>query len=392
MLRVARRKGYGMKTQAAQRAGCTGTGAASEGVGSELFQELARMVAALSEVQGLRSFSLPYPDLAQRALDRTVIHCLDVGETPPRSLPELWGWCRTRPAGDPLFAVPASLVTSDATLVHPAGQMPTRTCLEVASHGLDGGEAAQARALLSELEARCGIRARFLQCRRFLAHRPVVHQQDRFEPGWNRDVWTRVKDLYGPLPEHLLVDGHFLRCPSCGLPALPRNGTTPLPGPSSTNEVIWCEGENCPRDASPELVREPNQARILRRSLRTFLALPHRTEQAVGDVLDRAGIIREALPQTLSACRLTDTGSRVADIQVHDRLQPALLAAYLADGAPLPDLTFVVVPEELAGSNGYREAFTEALPPLLRDRLVLTTPVDLVPGLERTRREEMDDA
>ncbi|WP_419667569.1 hypothetical protein [Streptomyces sp. 2-1] len=381
-----------MRAGAARRADRPDTGEESEGAGSELFRELARMVAGLAEVQGLRSFALPYPGLAQRALDRTVMHCLDVGETPPRSLPELWEWCRTKPAGDPLFAGSALLVTPGATLVHPVGRMPTRSCLEVASHGPDGGVAAHARALLGDLEARCGTGERYRQCRSFLARHPVVHQQDRFGPGWSKAVWSRVKDLYGPLPESLLVDSDFLRCPSCGLPALPRDRAVPVPGPSATDADIWCEGEDCPRDDPPELIRDPEQTWILRRPLRTFLALPHRTEEAALDVLDRAGIDHEALSGPLSAYRLRDSGPGIVDIQVYDRLQPALLAAHLADSAPLADRTLVVVPDALAGRHGYRRAFTDALPALLRDRLVLTTPVDLVPDLGRTRKEEKDDA
>lgn len=382
-----------MRGEAARRAGRPAAGEASGAVGSELFHELARMVAALAEVRGLRSFTLPYPGRAQRALDRTVTHCLDVGETPPKSLPELWEWCRTRPADDPLFAVPASLVTPGTTLVHPAGRMPTRSCLEVASHGPDGGVAARARALLGDLEARCGTGERYRQCRRFLARHPVVQQRDRFGLSWSKAVWSRVKDLYGPLPESLLVDGVFLCCPSCGLPALSPDRAVPVPGPSATDADLWCEGEECPRDAPPTLIREPDQAWILRRPLRTFLALPHRTEEAAREALDRAGIDHEALPGPLSAYRLRAAAPGTVAIQVYDRLQPALLAAHLTDGAPpVADRTFVVVPAALAGRNGYREAFTDALPPPLRDRLVLTTPVDLVPDLERARREEKDDA
>ncbi|MFD8933878.1 hypothetical protein ACFV0R_01230 [Streptomyces sp. NPDC059578] len=350
-------------------------------MGTELFCELARMVAALAEIQGLRSFALPYPGLAQRALDRMVMHCLDVGENPPRSLPELWEWCRTRPADDALFAVPASRVTPGTTLVHPVGRMPTRSCLEVASYGPDGGVAAHARALLVDLEARCGAGERYRQCRTFLARHPVVHQQDRFGPGWSNAVWSRVKELYRPLPESLLVDGVLLRCPSCGMPALPREQAVPLPGPSAADRDVWCEGEECPHDGPPELIREPDQTWILRRSLRMFLALPHLIEEAALDELDHARIGYELVPGSLCAYRLRDTGPEVLGIQVHDRLQPALLAAHLTDGEPLADRTLVVVPEALAERDDYRDAFTEALPEPLRERLVLTTPVDLVPDL-----------
>ncbi|WP_329193616.1 hypothetical protein [Streptomyces sp. NBC_01435] len=373
-------------------AGRTDTRETPEDVGSELFRELARMVAALADIQQLRSFALPYPGYAQRALDRTVMHCLDIGETPPRSLPELWEWCRTRPADDSLFAAPASLVTPGTTLVHPVGRMPTRSCLEVASHGPDGGVVAHARGLLGDLEARCGTGERYRKCRSFLARHPVVDQRDRFGPGWSKDVWSRVKDLYGPLPESLLVDDEFLRCPSCGLPALPRNGPAPVFGLPATDADIWCEGEECPRDTPPELIREPDQTWILRRSLRTFLVLPHRTEESAREVLDRVGIDHEALSGPLPAYRLRSTGTGTVDVQVYDRLQPALLAAHLSGSAPSADRVLVVVPDALAGRDGYRKAFTDALPALLRHRLVLTTPVNLVPDLERARREEKDDA
>ncbi|MFJ7327894.1 hypothetical protein ACIQVN_16905 [Streptomyces cyaneofuscatus] len=361
-----------------------------------LFRELARTVAALAEVQGLRSFALPYPGLAQRALDRTVLHCLDIGETPPKSLPELWEWCRARPSDDPLFAVPASLLAPGTTLVHPVGRMPTRSCLELASYGPDGGVAAHAGALLADLEARCGTGERYRRCRRFLARHPVVHQQDRFGPGWSKAVWSQVKDLYGPLPESLLVDGVFLRCPVCGLPALPRERDQPVSGPPATEDGLWCEGEECPRDDAPELIRDPEQAWILRSPLRMFLALPHRTEEAAREALDRAGIGHEALPAPLCAYRLTDTGpstgSDTVDIQVYDRLQPALLAAHLTDGAMPADRILVVVPQALAGRDGYRETFVDSLPAPLRDRLVLTTPADLVPDLGQVRGEKENDA
>ncbi|WP_159046169.1 hypothetical protein [Streptomyces sp. MMG1121] len=381
-----------MRAGSAGRADRPDAGEAPEGVGSDLFGELARMVAALSEVQGLRSFTLPYPGLAQRALDHTVMRCLEAGESPPRSLPELWEWCRTRPSDDSLFAVPSSLVSPGTTLVHRVGRMPTRSCLEVASHGPGGGVAAHARALLGDLHARSGTEERYRQCRAFLARHPVVHQQDRFAPGWNRAVWSRVKDFYGPLPEFLLADGDFLYCPSCRLPSLPRDSAVPVPGPSGTGAEVWCEGEDCPRDAPPQLIREPDQAWILQRSLRWYLVLPHRTDEAAREALERAEVAYETLPGLLPAYRLCDTGPRIVDIQVYDRLQPALLAAHLTDNTPLADRTLVVVPDALAGRDGYRQAFTDALPALLRDRLVLTTPMDLVPDLGQARREEKDDA
>lgn len=352
--------------------------AGSAGVGTELFCELARMVAALGETQGLRSFTLPYPAFAQRALDRTVMHCLDVGEPPPKSLPGLWEWCRSRRAGDPFFEVPASFVAADATLVHSVGRMPTRTCLEVASHGRAAGVTAEARVLLDDLEARCGSTELYRRCRRFLARHPMVHQEDRRTLGWNKAVWSKVKALYQPLPESLRVDGLSLRCTSCGLPALTCGRTAPVPGRPLADEEIWCEGEECLRDDGLELIREPDLTLLLRRSLRAFLVLPHQVEESVLKELDGAGIEYEAVPGRLCAYRLRDIGSESLDVQVYDRIQPSLLAAHLADGAPLADRTFVVLPRRLAERDGYRAKFTAALPDSLRERLVPATPMNLV--------------
>ncbi|MER8231456.1 hypothetical protein [Streptomyces sp. NPDC094049] len=376
--------------------------------GSELFRELARMVTSLSEEEGLRSFSLPYSGLAQRALDRTVAHCIDIGETPPTSLPELWEWCLRRRADDRLFKVPASFVTPETTLVHPIGRMPTRACLEVASHGPIGGMAGEARVLLNELEARCGSTERYQACRRFLARRPVVHQRDR-GPGWNRAVWSHVKDFYRPLPEFLLVGEVFPYCPTCRLPARPSDPTTDLPGQPSSHEKLWCEGEECPRDHGFELIRDPRLAMVLRRSLRAFLVLPYLVEEAALGALDNAGIAYTPVSGQPAAYRLPGVGPGTPEIRVYDRLQPALLAAHIADSVNSASRTIVVVPQRNADRAGYREGFTEALPPALRGRVVVTTPADLVRGLaapddsdgsgragregpESTHGEEKDDA
>lgn len=346
--------------------------------GSALFCELAGVIAALAEHESLRSFTLPYPSAAQRALDRTVLHCLQLGEPPPRSLPELWAWCRWRSAGDSLFQVPASLVTPDATLVHPVGLAPTRTCLELTSHMPEGGVEREARVLLAGLAARCGSTEQYQRCRRFLACHPVVHQQDRFAGGWSKAVWSRVKEFYRPLPESLLAGGTFLNCLVCGLPALLRDRKVPDQGAPVAGPDTWCEGEVCPHGERLGLIRDPDRSWLLRRGLRAFLALPRRVEETALDRLERAGIGYEALPDGLGTYRLrgTRTGSR--HIQVYDRVQPALLAARCIEReTSLPDLMLVVVAQRFADCHDYRGSFTAALPDELRDRVLLTGPRDL---------------
>ncbi|MEU5162048.1 hypothetical protein AB0G74_20925 [Streptomyces sp. NPDC020875] len=368
-----------MRARTAGRPGPGPGGDEASTAGTRLFLALARVVAAMAEIRGVRSFTLPYPNAAQHALDRAVTHCLDIGEAPPRSLPELLRWCRVRTSDDRLFGVPASLVTPGSTLVHPVGLFPTRTCLEAASHGEPGGVEREAHTLLGDLADRCGYDERFRRCRSFLARHPVVQQRDRFGPGWSTSVWTRVRGLYQPLPTSLVVDGLAVRCPVCGLPALPgRGGRTPLPGQRTADDEIWCEGESCPRDADFELIREPEETLVLRRSLRAFLVLPYRVETAALKALAGAGIEYGALPGSSGGYHLPAAGTGTVDLRMYDRTQPGLLAARLAESPPLADRTFVVVPPRLAARDGYRAAFTAALPGPLRERLVLTAPDDLV--------------
>ncbi|WP_329179606.1 hypothetical protein [Streptomyces sp. NBC_01477] len=353
-----------------------------EDAGTRLYRELSRIVVALADHGGLRSFTLPYPPAAQSVLDRVVLHCLHAGEAPPKSLPELLKWCRHRSARDRPFTVPPTLLTPASTLVHPIGLAPTRTCLELASAGPGGGAETTALGLLAELETRCGSAERYRRCRQFLAHKVMVHQDDRFKHGWSNAVWSRVRDLYHPVPEALVVEGTLLRCAGCRLPARLRGRKAPEHGALYSGANTWCESEECPHGVSLELIRDPGRLRMLRRPLRAFVALPLRVEEAALAELDRFGVGYEALPGGLNAYRLLGAGRRVRSLHAYDRLQPALLAARLASRtAGIADGTAVVVPRRLADRTGYRAAFTAALPEVVRPHVLLTTPEELVRDL-----------
>ncbi|MFF1960254.1 hypothetical protein ACFVWX_25170 [Streptomyces sp. NPDC058220] len=353
-----------------------------EDTGTRLYRELSRIVVALADRGGLRSFTLPYPPTAQSALDRVVLHCLHTGEAPPKSLPELLEWCRHRSAGDRPFTVSPALVTPEATLVHPIGLAPTRTCLELASTCPGGGAETTALELLAELETRCGSAERHRRCRQFLAHKVMVHQDDRFKRGWSNAVWSRVRDLYHPVPEALLVEGTLLSCADCQLPARLQGRRAPEHGALVSGANTWCEAEECPHGVRLELIRDPDQVRILSRPLRAFVALPLRVEEAALTELDRFGVGYEALPGELNAYRLLGDGRRVRSLHAYDRLQPTLLAARLGSRtAEIADCTAVVVPRRLADRAGYRAAFVAALPEAVRQHVLLTTPEDLVRDL-----------
>ncbi|MEV7215173.1 hypothetical protein AB0O31_19020 [Kitasatospora cineracea] len=338
---------------------------------------LASVVAASSELGSLRSFALPYPPPAQQALDQIVLRCLGLGEEPPFSVPGLLDWCRRRPAGDRVFGVPSGLLDAEATLVHPVGVMPTRTCLELASHEQPRGVEQEARALLVELARRCKSAEQYRRSRQFLVRNVVVHRKDRFERGWDRSVWARVRDLYQPPPESMVVAGKFLRCGTCRLPALLGGHRAPEHGAPVAGPQTWCEGERCPVGKRMELIRDPEQVLLLRRSLRAFLALPSAVEHAGLEALTAHGVAYEPIPEELASYRLTGPGAH--SVHFYDRIQPVLLAGRFADLAGrLVGRAVVVLPERSAGSADFRGAFAAALPDELKPRVLLCGTQDLV--------------
>ncbi|MFJ1756069.1 hypothetical protein [Kitasatospora sp. NPDC088134] len=357
-----------------------------------MYRQLASVVASSSELGSLRSFALPYPSLAQRSLDQMVLRCLDLGEKPPFSVPELLEWCRRRPLGDQIFGVPVGLLDGDATLVHPVGLMPTRTCLELTSHEQSGGVEQEALALLADLAGRCKNDDQYRRSRQFLVQRAVVHRRDRFDRGWSKAVWTRVRDLYQPLPESLVVAGTFLRCGTCRLPALLGGRRAPEYGAPVAGPRTWCEGEVCPEGERMELVRDPDQSLLLRRSLRVFLALSSAVERVGLKNLEAVGIHYEAVPGELGSYRVRTPGTRVHSVHFYDRVQPVLLACRFVELADrLQGPAAVVVPERSARSVDFRTAFTASLPEELREHVLLSDPQDLARRINGHRTDDRGD-
>ncbi|MFJ3843477.1 hypothetical protein ACIPV3_05355 [Streptomyces albidoflavus] len=346
-----------------------------------LLGEIAQAMSALGDRTDLRSLVLPYPSAVQRALDRIVLHCIERGLEPPKSLSELMEWCRSRPIGDTVFGDPPPSPLHEATLVHPQGLLPTRTCLELASVGTDGGPEKEAHELLAQLAARCGSEERFHRSRRFLALNPVVRRGERFDRrfgrgAWSKEIWAQVKSLYGPLPNFLTTEGTLLRCTACRLPALLSGRRVPDRRNAVSGPETWCEGEACPHGTELDLIRPAEGSLVLAKPLRIFLSLPFRLEQEVLGELNRAVVACQALPGELGMYRLRGTGLAVHQLHVHDRAQPALLAHRLASAArPVA----VVVPEERFRSMRYRTAFLQAASD--PDQILLTGPTGLASRL-----------
>ncbi|MFG1874066.1 hypothetical protein ACGFIV_04425 [Sphaerisporangium sp. NPDC049003] len=304
---------------------------------------VARGVIDLSSVTHASSFRLPYPQSLQRSLDSMVLAGLTRGSAVPSGVPGLLAWCRElEPAAWPL-TLPVNFLAPDTRLIHRIAGEPTRACAELTSLDRDGLPE-KADAMLNELLTACGTVERFMACRSFLLHRPVILRHDpmRMRPT-TLPIWKLVRHLYEPVPERFVIEGLLHQCKGCGLLA------KALP-----SQHPWCEG-GCP----PELDRleatdQPKRALALDIALRLFLCLPGLTEpdgpfppllpeRGVRRYIDRAG-----LPHAVLFQNFEQPGPAA--------LRAVRVASLL--GEPLD----VVVPDSTATRPGYLRSFDSALP------------------------------
>lgn len=306
--------------------------------------DVARGVVALAQVDRLSSFTMPYPDDAQAALDRLTLTCLLRTVPPPRSLADLVRWCGTRPLRDWPLRLPHVLLTADDHLVDVRRARPTRLCREWAADGDPGPD-------LRETDVKPERR---LERRLFLAAHPVISKVEAEVLGGDRRyrrAWRLVHELYGPVPAALVEDGEVARCATCGAPA------APLPDGGRL-----CEREDCP---APEVVGERFPAAgalALPAELRAAVIGVGRLEQSVvaavqaigGFAVDEAGLLRVVWPD-----------GRPWRVVLRDNTNPVLLAREIArvrlpvDSARV----LVVVPgNRLRVRRDYRDVFAHELP------------------------------
>lgn len=324
--------------------------------GVEILRAVARGIIDLSSQNRLSSFALPYPASAQHALDQVVFTCLAQERPPPRGIPELVFWCRKRALSEWPLVLPLDLVGPE-TLVDDRVCMPTQTCAEWASDGPSGVMEQQAQALLHEVAVECPSTASYQACRDFLIRRPVVTRQDLTAVlASPRDgiAWKWVKHLYGNVPDAYVLDGWFAICPTCRSLAI-----------VLADGGRWCESEACPRSSPIEPTCEAATSQVLRTPLRIFLGLPGRTEQAVRRELTAVGANVQILPDDTHRYRLTWPSGETWTMQVHDRVQPAMLATRITGSATLAGdgRTLVVVPKHVITHRpNYRSVFERLIP------------------------------
>lgn len=344
--------------------------------GIPLMRTLASALVALDAETGLDAFTLPYPPEAQRALDRTVLACLERGAEPPTSLPDLLSWCRERPVADWPVDLPADAVGPGDLLLDTDSSRPTELCHEWAEQTKDSALTLRDREIIRVGLRLCrehGEEDAYTEFRRLLVTRPVLTAAEEFAVSVDH-VLDPVKELlrriYQPVPDSYLRGGAYAVCGRC-LTLL-----TPLYGGG-----WWCERDRCrllgPAPVGRRILKEESGGLLqLERPLRQFVTGPGRAEVELEARLSALGLrIRMWPAYDAYDVHITFPDGWVWAVDVKDWAHPAFLGRA---ARPIPDEppyneAFWVVPKARADDRpGYVASYERNRPVAARDLPLLT--------------------
>ncbi|MGY0022263.1 pPIWI_RE_Y domain-containing protein [Streptomyces sp. YJ-C3] len=350
--------------------------------GIPLMRTLASALTALDAETGLDSFTLPYPAEVQRALDRTVLACLERSAEPPASLPDLLSWCRERPVADWPVDLPPDAVGPGDLLLDLNSSRPTELCHEWAEQTRDSALVLRDREIIRAALRLCreyGEEEAYTEFRRLLVTRPVLTAAEEFAVSVDH-VLDPVKELlrriYQPVPDSYLRGGAYAVCGRC-LTLL-----TPLLHGSGW----WCERDRCRRLGPPPVGRRIQKEEAggllqLERPLRQFVTGPGRAEVELEARLTALGLhVRMWPAYDAYDMHITFADGWVWAVDVKDWAHPAFLGRAARPVPPEPryDEAFWVVPRARADDRpGYVASYERNRPAAARD-LPLLTDTELV--------------
>ncbi|MEV5018712.1 hypothetical protein ACIGW1_33095 [Streptomyces sp. NPDC053780] len=342
---------------------------------------LASALTALDAATGLEAFTLPYAPEVQRALDRTVLACLERGAEPPVSLPDLLSWCRERPVADWPVDLPADAVGPGDLLLDPDSSRPTELCHEWAEQTQDSALALRDREIIRAALRLCrehGEEDAYTEFRRLLVTRPVLTAAEEFAVSMDH-VLDPVKELlrriYQPVPESYLRGDGYAVCGRC-LTLL-----TPL-----QDGGWWCERDRCRRLGPPPVGRhilkeEASGLLQLERPLRQFVTGPGRAEVELEARLSALGLrVRMWPAYDAYDVHVTFPDGWMWAVDVKDWAHPAFLGRAARPVPPEPpyDEAFWVVPQARVDDRPSYLASYERNRPAAARNLPLLTDTELI--------------
>ncbi|MER7519705.1 hypothetical protein [Streptomyces sp. NPDC126499] len=358
--------------------------------GVPLMRTVATALTVLDATPGPETFVLPYPPEVQRALDRTVLACLERGAAPPMSLPDLLFWCRERPVADWPIDLPPDTVGPHDLLLDPDSARPTELCYEWAEQSSDSALALYDREVIRTALRLCreyGEEDAYTEFRRLLVTRPVLTSAEDFALSMDH-VLDPVKELlsriYRPVPDSYLRSGEYATCGRCFTLLTPLH-----------DGGWWCERDRCRRRGKPPVGRrypreEVGELLQLARPLRQFVTGPGRAEADLETRLTALGLkVRMWPAYDAYDVHITFPDDHVWAVDVKDWAHPAFLgrAARPVPQQPPYDEAFWVVPQDRVDDRpGYIAVFERNRPSSARHLSLLTDKELLARARERLTR------
>lgn len=349
---------------AASATGPAGIDTWSAWQGVPLLQTLAQALCALEREPDLDRFAMPYPAVAQHALDRTAVACLLAGERPPASLAELVARCRDIPLEDWPLQLPEGTAGPGDLLLDPVSGRPTDLCHEWAETGADPAVRHRDRQIVHAALMLCrehGEEGSYSAFRGLLVRRPVLTAADMFEVLGDmllEPVHELIRLIYQEVPRSYRRDGAYVQCGRC-LTLL-----TPLGAAD-----WWCERDRCRRAGPPPVGRYLHEAEVgtvlqLERALRQFVTGPGRAEADLERELRSLGLTVEMWPgyDAYDLLVVFPDGRRWA-IDVKDWASPYFLgkaAAPVRRNPPYDDAFWVVPRHRVDARPDYQQVYERA--------------------------------
>ena len=320
-----------------------------------------------------------YEDGVQQAYNQLVLYCLQHGEEPPASVPDLVRRVAGTPLGEAGYLVDAATCT------------PTQTCLEWARDAANVQAELFENAVIEEALATCrSARApeSYTAFRRLLISKPVLTAAELAALAGDIDlvpVLETVRKCYEPAPAAYRRDGAYQACGRCGC----------LLVPLSTGGYR-CELDRCRADRAAVPVQEvPANLGVqqLRRPLRVFITSPGIAEIDLEARLRKLGLVPQMWPGfDAYDLRVLFPGGPVWAVDVKDWANPALLGKSITAGLradPPYDKAFIVIPEyRFKVREDYARVVRHHLADDLCDRIEVCSDTAFIRQARREARRE----
>jgi hypothetical protein len=342
--------------------------------GVVLLRTVATALVHLGAIDSPGTFTVPYPDVAQRALNSTVLSCLMRKARPPESLPQLVEWAATRPIDSWPVPVPPDAAPPDSFFLDATTRQPTHLCYEWAVDTENTRDAAARVSELHHLRLAAGIcrdenaPESYRAFRELLVRHPVLTARElsTLPARANGDLALLtglLRAIYPPAPiSHLHPERRvYTSCARCRTLLHP-----------TTKGGLSCEQRRCRELLTVRTGREfrydeEGGVHLLIRPLRQWVTEPGLAGYRLAQRLTAAGAEVEPWPgYGAYGMRVRLRDGTVLAVDHKDWTSPALLgrrAVAPPQDPPYDGCVWVVGATRLRDQPGYLAAFEAHRPP-----------------------------